>query len=109
MKRNHSALGIALSAWVIASVCQDAWAQNVAQPSDGSEVAQTSANDADQKAKELAVGALADITQIDKLPRFLIRAHAGTRTHKILANATDNRLENLLNALDEPVVEADWG
>jgi hypothetical protein len=108
MKRNHFALGVAFSAWMIGSVCQLGRAQNVIRPGEKAEIAETSADDADQRAKELSVSALAEITQIDKLPRFLIRAHAGTRIHKILANATDNRLENLLVALDEPVVEADW-
>ena len=93
---------------MIGSVCQHGWAQNVIRPGEKAEIAETSANDADQRAKELAVGALAETTQVDKLPRFLIRAHAGTRIFKVMANATDNRLENLLNALDEPVVEADW-
>src|SRR5204862_4329613 len=102
MKRNHFALGVAFSAWMIGSVFQHGWAQNVIRPGEKAEIAETSANDADQRAKELAVGALAETTQVDKLPRFLIRAHAGTRIFKVMANANENWLEHVRHDMEEP-------
>jgi hypothetical protein len=99
MKRRYFAIGV----WMVASICQPGWAQNVIRPGENSDIAEKSANDADQRAKELAVGALAETTRIDKLPRFFIRAHSGTRIHKVMANATDNRLENLES---EPILQS---
>src|SRR5436190_5269912 len=109
MDRSRFAFGMTASVLTIASVCQPGAAQNIIRPSDALEVAEESGSDADQRAKELAVGALAKTLQIDKLPRFFIRARAGTHTFKRMADATDNRLENLLPAVDKPVVEEDWG
>ena len=39
---------------------------------------------------------------------FYIRAKSGTRDFKSIANESPQILENLVNALDEPVIEEDW-
>ena len=59
-------------------------------------------------AKELAIELHRSASQIDTLPNFYIRANAGTRTFKSMANPSPKPLENLIRALDEPVVEEDW-
>jgi len=65
-------------------------------------------NSSSARAKELALRAHARAAAIDRLPRFYIRAHAGTQTDMLLKNPSGSLLENLKRALDEPVVEKDW-
>jgi thiol-disulfide isomerase/thioredoxin len=106
MDRTRVAFGLIATLLVAAAVSESVTAQTSVTAA--SAAAAASDINKGPQASELATEALLKTTEIDQLSRFYIRARAGTRTFKKMANAAANPLENLQRALDEPVVAADW-